>query len=103
MNKIIRVFFDVDMRNGLDGLNRVATEHKLNLAELDQGEFVVFINSSKTILKLFATKDMYAHYRSPSGRIDTRMIQYIPTVFNGTRFKFDDALREALLKGGVKE
>lgn len=98
MNKIIQVFFNVDMRNGVDGLMAIAEKAEIDLAKVSPGHFLVFINSRKNRLKLFASKDVYAYYRSTEGPINMLMIQHLPRAFNGSKINFSGALRAALLK-----
>jgi hypothetical protein len=96
MNKIIRVYFNTDLRNGIDGLN------DMNKEKVGPGEFVVFINSKLNKMKVLVAKNAYLNFRSPEGgRIHLSMIRYIPKYFNGSQINFDGALKESLNKEGI--
>lgn len=96
MSKILQVFFDVDLRN-------LAKDKKIKVADLKDGEFLVFLNSKKDKVKVYGSHDVYAYYRSPSGRIALEMISHIPNSFSGNSINFDKAIKSALLEMGVKE
>ena len=94
---VIRVFLNADLRCGHDGLTAMAKKEKINLAELEYGQFTVFINSKKDKLKVYAQNDVLAYYRSPHGRLEMRAIDKIPMAFRGYGFQFEDAVKKVLL------
>lgn len=96
--KIVRYFSHVFMGNGHNGLRKLALKHGIKISDLEPGEYVLFMNSRFTALKMFAPGNIVAHYKSPHGRIDPRVIALIPRYFNGSKIDIDGALREALLK-----
>ena len=95
--RIIRVFLNVSMINGHDGLHAVAKKEKVDLGKLEPGELVIFLNERADKLKVYGANDVYAYYRSPKGRLQAEMIQNIPKSFSGGRINFDEAVKTALL------
>ncbi len=103
MNKIIRIFSDVDLRNGHDGLNSLAAEKKIKLNDLADGEFVFFLNAKKDKIRIFCSRDAFISWRSPSGKIRMEMLKELPLAFNGREFDFRGAMRKSLEKSlGLK-
>lgn len=99
MSKIVRCFFDTHMGLAHDGLREVAKRQGLNLDALTEGEFVVFINTSKDRLKVFATRNTFAYWRAQKGvKLDLRVIREIPRIFTGSAIgEYDKALEAALV------
>jgi hypothetical protein len=99
INRVLRVVFNTDLRNSHDGLSILAKDFKIDTAQLRPGEYIVFVNRSKTALKLYAAGQVVAHFRMPTHRkMDMRVISLIPRFFNGRELKYDDALRELITK-----
>lgn len=97
--KIIRYFANTFMGNGHNGLSAIAKKEGLDLSNLHKGEFVIFVNSKNTALKMFAPGNVVAHLKMPgNGRLDLRTIALIPKFFNGTEIKYDKALEMLLRK-----
>lgn len=98
--QIVRCFFDTHMGLAHDGLRQVAANHSIKLDTLEPGEFVVFINSSRDRLKVFAASNTFAYWRSRNGsKLDLNAIREIPRVFGGTAIgEYDKALEIALTK-----
>lgn len=95
--RIARVFFDVSMANGFDGLKRIARSHKLNPDVMNDGEFVVFINRAQTMIKCLTPGNVMAFYKSPSGRITLDAVKHIPKAFvSDQEFWMQRAITEAL-------
>jgi hypothetical protein len=98
-NKIIQCFTNVDLRNGHDGLAELAKRSGVNVADLQPGQFVPFINPAKTRMKLFCANDIVLYYRAKSGQIDLRIISELPKIFKTTgRIDCDSALKTAIEK-----
>lgn len=98
-NRVLRVVFNTDLRNSHDGLSQLAKDFKIDTARLKPGEYIVFINTAKTALKLYAAGQVIAYFRMPTHRkMDMRVISLIPRFFNGRELKYDDALRELITK-----
>ena len=99
MSGIIQCFLNVDMRNGHDGLTKLSKENGVITQKIEPGNFVVFVNSRRDKLKLFAANQVIAYLRMPAGRkIEMRVIKELPRVFNGKKIDYDQALSLALDK-----
>lgn len=102
MNRIIEVIHNADMRNGLNGLFRIAKKHGAHPENLKKGEFLVFINTKESMFRVYVSGTTFAHFKPESGRVDKRMIQHLPEAFNGTSFEWNNALKKAILKENVQ-
>lgn len=105
MPNILHVFYDVDHRCRQSGLLDHAKKEKIDLLKtMKEGEFAVFFNRRQDrvyILTFLNEEDSYgflSQYRAPHGRVDPGMLQYLPAVFNGTRFNFDKAVKTSLVQ-----
>lgn len=98
--KILHCFFDADMRCSHDGLAARAAKDKVNVKTLDTGQYIVFVNSAKNRIKLYAANETVAYYRAPKGvRIDLGVIVRIPANFAATgRIDYTKALKETVEK-----
>jgi hypothetical protein len=85
MNKVVRVFFETDMRNQHDGLKEVAKAEKVDLDKLSPGEHVVFINMAKDRLKMFSSGGVLSYLRSQTGKLNMMVIEQIPQCFSAKR------------------
>jgi hypothetical protein len=105
MAKILRVFMDVPMYLGHDGLTQLAKEDGVNLSQLAEGEMVVFINHQKDKIKLYAPNNVLAYVRNEKRHpINLATISLIPKAFQGSgRIDYDGALKEVLLKELAKK
>lgn len=99
MARILQVFLDSDLRCGHEGLEAVAKKHKIAVKDLDPGQYVVFVNSARDRIKIFAASHVIAYLKAPVGKIDMRTISLIPQAFEGKgRFNYDEALKELIKK-----
>ena len=95
----MQVFLNTDLRMGHPGLSKLAIKNKLNPDTLADGEYILFINSKKNKLKLYAAKEIVAYLRLKTGVLDMRAISIIPRVFESRgRVDYDEAIREVLTK-----
>jgi hypothetical protein len=97
-NSIVNVFPNTDLRSGHDGLRKIAVKSKKNPGELQNGEFLLFINKAQSAFKMFAANNTIVHYKSPVGLVDIRAIEYLPSCFNGGTLNYDVALAKVLEK-----
>jgi hypothetical protein len=108
-NRLLHVFFEVNMGNQHDGLAILALERKVSLKALQPGELVCFVNKAQTRLKIVAGTGepdglgIIAYYRSPKGRLDLRALKYIPTAFNGSAIDFKVAIKKSFESRGIVE
>jgi hypothetical protein len=85
------------MRNGHDGLAELAKKENIDVKKLERGQFVVFINSSKDRVKVYAASNVIAYMKSSKGqKIDLRVIREIPRAFNGAGISYDEAVEKML-------
>ena len=95
MNRIIRCFLNADLRGQHLSLSSLARAHKIRTDQLEPGSFLVFVNKRRTILKLFASNNVIAYYKTNTQRpVDLRVISQIPLVFNGLTINYDKALEK---------
>lgn len=98
-NRILRVVFNTDLRNSHDGLEALAKDLKVKVSELSPGQFIVFMNTRKTAVKIYAAGNTIAHFRMPGGKkLNLKTIVMIPKYFSGGEFKYDQALKEVIEK-----
>ena len=73
MNKLVHVFFGVNMSAQHDGLLTIMSTKKLKPEKLAPGEMVCFINNARDRIKILAraneenTRGVIGYYRSPRG------------------------------------
>jgi hypothetical protein len=97
MSKIIQVFLNADLRCGHDGLAKLANDNNINVANLEPGQFIIFINTEMNRLKLYAANQVIAYLRLKEGKIDIRAIQLIPRAFLASgRIDYDKAIKEII-------
>lgn len=95
--RIVHIFFDVDMRNQHDGLAAYAKKHNVDVNKLEPLTHVIFINRALDRLKMYSCKGVLSYLRVKGG-IDLEAIQYIPEVFvgNDVSIAYAKALRKRL-------
>lgn len=97
--RIVRVFLDTHMALGHTGLDELAKKEGVSLSALDRGDFVVFINTQQTAMKVFTGGNIYAHLKMPgSHKIDLRVIRLIPSFFTGAQLNYKGALADLIKK-----
>lgn len=97
--RILQIFLDSDFRMAHDGLTEVAKKNGVDVAKLEPGNYVVFVNHALNRVKLFAAGDTIAYKRLRTGqKLDVRVLQYIPEVFNGRHLDLDKGLEKLLGK-----
>jgi hypothetical protein len=83
---IATVFFDQDLRLGVDGLRILLKQKRIATSAMRSGDFILFINRSKKHAKLFWTtegKAVLVAVRKDKGRLSLEDIKHIPTLFTG--------------------
>lgn len=95
--KIIRIFTDIDMRSQHLGLTNIAANENVDLPNLDQSEFVVFINKRKNKMKIFVHGNTFSYTQRSD--IDMRAIKEVPKYFGyGGPVSYDKALETVIRK-----
>lgn len=99
MNQVKRIFLNADFRKQHDGLIQLAQEHHLNIAALEPGEHVVFVNSQRNKIKMFSHGQVLSYLRLTSGKVDLETLQAIPRAFKGNlTLAYDKALTKMVVK-----
>lgn len=98
--EIIQCFLNVNMGSSHDGLTKLAKDHGVKTQDLAPGEYLVFVNSARDRVKVYAANNTIAYYRAEKrGSIDLRVIQMIPRAFNAHgKLNYDEALKLAVEK-----
>lgn len=81
---IAKVFIDIDMRLGAQGLTEYLKEHR---SKLDPGVMAMFLNRKKTQIKILWNRDFVLSFRKESGYITIDDIKNIPSYFKSPLFK----------------
>ena len=101
MIKVKKVFFNVHLGYGHDGLSEwaYATE-KVRVDKMDKHDVLVFINRAQDKVKVIGQQGtVLGYYRAPPKcRIVLEAIQFIPAAFGGAGFNFDQAQKLALIE-----
>ena len=106
MIKLVHIIWDADLRGRQPGLAaQMKTVAKLKPTDLDPGELVVFVNRKRDKIAVLAgvseeeSLGVMGYYCSPSGRVDTMALQYIPQSFGANgRMDMNEATRKAILE-----
>lgn len=97
--RILRYFPDTHLGNGHDGLAKIAKKKGVDVTNLRVGEYVVFVNTTKTALKLYAPGNIVSYLKMPgTQRLNLGIIRSIPMFFNGTEIDYKGALKSYILK-----
>lgn len=92
MSKLAHIFLDVDMRMGHTGLKEHLKKKRIKLKD---GDFIVFLNHSRTVIKCFCNSmDAILHVKNNDKRIDLGVIKYLPKYCNGPELNLAGAVAE---------
>lgn len=92
--RIAHFFLDVDMRCGHEGLFDLVKKNKIKLVEND---FIVFMNTARTIIKMFCQgKEVILHYKNDNRVLDPGIIPHLPKYCNGEKLNVDGAIKDHL-------
>jgi len=95
--RIVRVFLDVNLAQGHDGLRDEAKRGKVTTDKLEPGEYVVFVNRAQDRVKIYTGNGVLAYLRSKGQRIDLSVISKIPAAFkNNGKLDYDSELAKIL-------
>jgi hypothetical protein len=97
MNKLVHVFYDINMSNSHRGLKEICKK-KIDTSGLRPGDMVVFINKNWTALKAFAGNENFLvhHKMQGSKHINPDTIVLLPLYVKGAKLEYDEANREAV-------
>lgn len=95
-NKLLHIFFDVDMRCSHEGLGVLVKKKKI---KINEGDFVCFLNRTRNIVKMFCgSQDALLHYKKDGRVIDPQVIKYLPKYAGGSEIDMDAAIKEHISK-----
>lgn len=95
--EIARVYFDVDMRLGFQGLTVLAVKKKYDPRVEDEKRMVVFMNRACTKFKLLVSNQYLVYYNNGSRRIPLEAISHLPTFFDGKKLTLDRAIAKTII------
>lgn len=103
--RVIQCYLNSDLRCSHDGLAEVAKKDKIMVKSLEPGQYVVFINSKKDRMKVYASNNVLAYLRLEDGRrIDLNTVREIPRAFAASgRIDYDKALEKVVREGLEKK
>lgn len=94
MSRLAHIFQDIDMRMAHAGLKDMLRSKRIKVKE---GDFVVFLNSSRTIIKCFCNgTEALMHVKNNGKRLDLGVIKYLPKYCNGPELDLNGAVAENL-------
>lgn len=94
-NRLAHFILDVDMRCNHDGLVELLKKNRIKIKEND---FVVFMNRSRTMIKMFCQgKEALLHYKKDGRVLDPGIIPYLPKYCGGGELHVEKAVRAHLL------
>ena len=98
--KILKLFQNIHMNLGHDGLIKLSKQNKVDVYKMENGDLLMFINKRGDKLKVLGPFGRVVGYlKMPNGqRIMMEALQYIPHTFGASGFDYDKACVKALEK-----
>jgi hypothetical protein len=98
--RIRKLFLDIHMGLGHDGLVAIAVKNKIKINELSEEDLLMFMNKRGDKLKVLGAQGKVIGYlKLPNNRkIMGEALQYIPQTFGSSGFDYDQACRAALTR-----
>jgi hypothetical protein len=98
--RLLDIFLNADFRNRHEGLSLLAKTRNIDVSRLEPGHFVVFVNSAKSTVWLYAANGVLSGRKLPKGEtLDLRSIRYIVDAFRATgRFEYDEAMAKVVTR-----
>lgn len=94
-NRLLRVFLDVDMRNGHVGLKKLSESNGYDVEQLNVGQHVVFINKRSNKIKIFSKNNVVSYMMSKT-RFELGSLNYFSEAYGADGFSYDKALKKVL-------
>jgi hypothetical protein len=92
--RLTRVFLDISMAKGFEGLREVAKEAK---AKLGPDSTVLFMNRRGTSFKIVINDTYIVYYKNGNRKIPLDSLRYLPNTFGGTELELQGAIRKSLM------
>lgn len=102
---IAQVFFDQDLRYGIDGMREFLKKKRIALKAMNETNFILFLNRKRNQCKMVSFSDRGAYlttFKTAKGRMNLNDLKKIPTLYKGTEFinsKMETQLKEFLGHG----
>lgn len=94
--EIARVFLDVNMGLGFQGLERIMSEAKIKKSSLSDRSFIVFINRRATKFKLLVGTSYLVYFNNGDKRFPLEALSNLPMAFDGKKFDFNRAIEKTI-------
>ena len=100
IGKIVHWLPDTDLRNNHAGLAEIAKKKlKLEVDDLQPGEFILFVNTSWTALKVYAANNTILHHKQKDGhRLNPKAALLVPHFISGQSLNYNKALDVVIKK-----
>jgi len=83
VQKLVRCFVGVDMRNQHAGLESLAKECKVSLGKIKRGEHIVFVNRSRDKIKMYSHGGVLSYMKLKKGQqMNLETLKMIPDAFS---------------------
>lgn len=96
--RIARVFFDVDLRCGFEGLQKVLKDHDIEAATIRPDDVIVFMNRATTAFKVLTASKYLVYFKNGSRRVPLNAFQFLPEAFGGNGFDFNRSIKRSILQ-----
>ena len=97
--RINRVFFNVYMGYGFQGLTAIAKDAK---TDIGPGTVVFYLNRAATAFKVLVNGQYLTYYRNGANKIPLEAISLLPEGFGGSKLEMDKAIRAVIEKNIAK-
>lgn len=102
---IAQVFFDQDLRYGIDGLRIILKKKKIAIQALKNTSYVLFLNRRRNQCKMISFSDRGSYlttFKANKGRMTLEDIKLLPVLYKNTGFintKMENQIGEFLNHG----
>lgn len=93
--RLTRVFFNVFMGCGFEGLSEIAKDSK---TDIGADSCVCFVNRPATAFKLMVGGQYLTYYKNNGKKIPLEALRLLPEKFGGSKLEFDAAVRKSIEK-----
>lgn len=94
--EIARVFLDIPMYYGFQGLKGVLRKGGVNPETMDSKKFIVFINKAGTAFKVMVGPHFLVYHNNNGKKFPLEAIQHFPEFFDGEAFDFSAAASKVI-------
>jgi hypothetical protein len=83
--EVVRVYMNADLRCGIVGLKNHLQAKRVAVSQMQDTDFVFFLNRSKTQFKLLWAQNYLITYKAPKGKVTLEALQKIPLAFRNAK------------------